>query len=105
VKAHFEGMRTGEPAVVDDSGRRIAVVLRLVPETPQEVSELRRFCRLTGAFQFVIDDGYRPNSAHIAPVYGERRFRIRVEEADEIDEDRNGGGAPRGATRPSGENS
>ncbi len=76
MKAQFEGMRPGEPAIVDDEGRRIALVLRLVPETPEEVAELKRFCRLTDAFTFVIDEEYRMNQAHVAPVYGERTFAV-----------------------------
>lgn len=60
----------------DDEGRRVAVTLRLVPETPEEVAELKKFCRLTDAFTFVIDEEYRINQAHIAPVYGERTFSI-----------------------------
>ncbi len=76
MKAQFEGMRPGEPAIIDNEGRRIALVLRLVPETPEEVAELKRFCRLTEAFTFVIDEEYRTNQAHIAPVYGERTFAI-----------------------------
>ncbi len=76
MKAQVEGMRPGEPVILDDEGRRIALVLRLVPETPDEVAELKRFCRLTDAFTFVIDEEYRINQAHIAPVYGERTFAI-----------------------------
>jgi len=76
MKAQVEGMRPGDPAIVDDEGRRIALVLRLVPETPEEVAELKRFCRLTDAFTFVIDEEYRLNQAHIAPVYGERTFAV-----------------------------
>jgi hypothetical protein len=76
MKAQIEGMRPGEPTIRDDEGRRIALVLRIVPETPEEVAELKRFCRLTDAFTFVIDEEYRMNSAHIAPVYGERTFPI-----------------------------
>jgi hypothetical protein len=76
MKAQFEGMRPGDPVIVDDEGRRIALVLRLVPETPEEVAELKRFCRLTDAFTFVIDEEYRLNQAHVAPVYGERTFAI-----------------------------
>ena len=69
-------MRPGEPTITDDQGRRIALVLRLVPETPEEVAELKRFCRMTDAFTFVIDEEYRTNTAHVAPVYGERTFSI-----------------------------
>ena len=76
MKAEFEGMRPGEPTIRDDEGRRIALVLRIVPETPEEVAELKRFCRLTDAFTFIIDESYRTNQAHIAPVYGERTFPI-----------------------------
>jgi hypothetical protein len=76
MKALFEGMRPGEPAITDHEGRRIALILRLVPETPDEVAELKRFCRLTEAFTFVIDEEYRTNQAHVAPVYGERTFSI-----------------------------
>lgn len=103
MRPHFEGMRTGESAVLGNAGRRTAVVLSIVPKAPQEVSELRRFSRLTGAFQFVSDDGYRPDSAHIASVYGECRSRIRVGGAADIEEGRNGGDAPRSASRPTGE--
>ena len=76
MKAQFEGMRPGEPRILDDEGRRIALVLRIIPETPEEVAELKRFCRLTDAFTFVIDEEFRYNQAHIAPVYGERTFAI-----------------------------
>ena len=76
MKAEVEGMRPGEPVIRDDEGRRIALVLRIVPETPEEVAELKRFCRLTDAFTFVIDEEYRTNAAHVAPVYGERTFPI-----------------------------
>ncbi len=76
MKAEIEGMRPGETSIRDDEGRRIALVLRIVPETPEEVAELKRFCRLTDAFTFVIDEEYRTNQAHIAPVYGERTFSI-----------------------------
>lgn len=76
MKAEFEGMRPGEPVIRDEEGRRIAVVMRIVPETPEEVAELKKFCRLTDAFTFVIDEEYRTNQAHIAPVYGERTFPI-----------------------------
>ena len=76
MKAQIEGTRPGDPVIVDDEGRRIALVLRLVPETPEEVAELKRFCRLTDAFTFVIDEDYRLNQAHVAPVYGERTFAI-----------------------------
>ena len=76
MKAEIEGMRPGEPMVVDEMGRRISLTLRLVPETPSEVAELRKFCRMTDAFSFVIDEDYRENTAHIAPVYGERSFTV-----------------------------
>ena len=76
MKATIEGMRPGEPVIRDDEGRRIALVVRIVPETPDEVAELKKFCRLTDAFTFVIDEDYRLNQAHIAPVYGERTFPI-----------------------------
>jgi hypothetical protein len=76
MKAQFEGMRPGEPVIRDDEGRRIAVVMRIVPETPEEVAELKKFCRLTDAFTFTIDEEYRVNDAHIFPVYGERTFPI-----------------------------
>ena len=76
MKATIEGMRPGEPVIRDDEGRRIALVLRIVPETPDEVAELKKFCRLTDAFTFVIDEDYRLNQAHIAPVYGERTFAV-----------------------------
>ena len=76
MKAKFEGMRTGEPMIIDEIGRRINITLRLVPETPQEVAELRKFCRMTDAFTFHIDEDFRENTAHIAPVYGERTFSV-----------------------------
>ena len=76
MKATFEGMRPGEPVVVDELGRRISLTLRLVPETPEEVAELRKFCRMTDAFSFVIDEEYRSNLAHIAAVYAERSFTV-----------------------------
>ena len=76
MKAQVEGMRPGEPTITDDEGRRVALVLRLVPETPEEVAELKRFCRMTDAFTFIIDEEYRLNSAHVAPVYGERAFSV-----------------------------
>ena len=76
MKAEIEGMRPGEPTITDSQGRKIALVLRLVPENPEEVAELKRFCRLTDAFTFVIDEEYRTNMAHIAPVYGERTFPV-----------------------------
>jgi hypothetical protein len=76
MKAKIEGMRPGEPMIVDEMGRRISLTLRLMPETPDEVAELKRFCRLTDAFTFVIDEEYRDNTAHIAPVYGERSFSV-----------------------------
>lgn len=76
MKAVVEGMHPSDRMITDEEGRRVALTLRLVPETPEEVAELRRFCRLTDAFTFVIDDDYRENKAHIAPVYGERIFAI-----------------------------
>ncbi len=76
MKANFEGMRAGEPMIVDEQGRRISVILRLCPETPEEVAELKKFCRLTESFHFIIDEEYRNNEAHIAPVYAEQRFAI-----------------------------
>lgn len=80
MKAVIEGMNPGDRMITDDDGRRVALMLRLVPETPEEVAELRRFCRLTDAFTFIIDDGYRDNQAHMAPVYGERSFAIKPRE-------------------------
>ena len=76
MKAEFEGMWPGEPAVMDEQGRRISLTLRIVPETPQEVAELRKFCRMTEAFAFIIDEDYRNNAAHVAPVYAERSFSV-----------------------------
>ena len=76
MKAKFEGMRSGEPMIIDEIGRRISITLRLVPESPQEVAELRKFCRMTDAFVFHIDEEFRENTAHIAPVYGERTFSV-----------------------------
>jgi hypothetical protein len=76
MKAEFEGMWPGEPAIVDEQGRRISLTLRIVPETPQEVAELRKFCRMTEAFAFIIDEDFRNNAAHIAPVYAERSFSV-----------------------------
>lgn len=76
MKAKFEGMRPGEPMIIDDQGRRVSLILRLMPETPEEVAELKKFCRMTDAFTFVIDEEYRDNSAHIAPVYAERSFSV-----------------------------
>lgn len=76
MKARFEGMRPGEPMIVDEQGRRISLILRLVPETPDEVAELKKFCRMTDAFTFVIDEEFRDNTAHIAPVYAERTFSV-----------------------------
>ena len=76
MKAEIEGMRPGEPTITDEEGRRIALTLRIVPETPGEVAELKKFCRMTDAFTFVIDENYRVNAAHIAPVYGERTFAV-----------------------------
>jgi hypothetical protein len=62
--------------IVDHQGRRVSLILRLVPETPREVAELRKFCRLTDAFSFYIDEEFRENSAHIAPVFAERAFSV-----------------------------
>ena len=76
LKTHIEGMRPGEPTIRDEEGRRIALILRIIPESPEEVAELKKFCRLTDAFTFVIDEEYRLNQAHVAPVYGERTFSI-----------------------------
>jgi hypothetical protein len=76
MKAAFEGMRAGDPMIVDDQGRRISLILRLMPETPAEVAELKKFCRITEAFNFMIDEDYRDNTAHIAPVYAERTFSV-----------------------------
>ena len=76
MKTHIEGMRPGDPTLRDEEGRKIALILRIVPESPEEVAELKKFCRLTDAFTFVIDEDYRLNQAHIAPVYGERTFSI-----------------------------
>jgi hypothetical protein len=76
MKAEIEGMRPGEPALKDDEGRLLSLILRIVPETPEEVAELKKFCRLTDAFTFIIDEDYRMNQAHVAPVYGERVFAV-----------------------------
>lgn len=76
MKAQIEGMFPGEPAAFDELGRRISLSLRLIPETPREVAELRKFCRMTEAFSFHIDEEYRSNTAHIAPVYAERSFSV-----------------------------
>ena len=76
MKASFEGLYPGDPMIVDDRGRRVSLILRLMPETPREVAELRKFCRLTDAFTFHIDEDFRENTAHIAPVYGERAFSV-----------------------------
>ena len=76
MKTQIEGMKPGDPIITDDEGRRIALTLRIVPETPDEVAELKKFCRLTDAFTFIIDEDYRQNQAHIAPVYGERTFAV-----------------------------
>ena len=76
MKARIEGMYPGEPAIVDDQGRRVTIVLSLVPETPREVAELKKFCRMTDAFTFTIDEEYRENSAHVAPVFAERGFSV-----------------------------
>jgi hypothetical protein len=81
MKAVVEGMNPGDRMITDDDGRRVALTLRLVPETPDEVAELRRFCRLTDSFTFIIDDEFRQNQAHIAPVYAERSFAIKPREA------------------------
>ncbi len=86
MQAVFEGMHLGDRMLTDEEGRRVAIILRLVPESPEEVAELRRFCRLTDAFTFVIDDEYRENQAHIAPVYGERTFAIRPKTARILEE-------------------
>ena len=83
MKAEFEGMRPGEPVIRDEEGRRMALVMRIVPETPEEVAELKKFCRLTDAFTFVIDEEYRTNQAHVAPVYGERTFPIQLRHIDD----------------------
>ena len=83
MKAEIEGMRPGEPTITDEEGRRIALTLRIVPETPEEVAELKKFCRMTDAFTFVIDENYRTNAAHIAPVYGERTFAVTLRGAFE----------------------
>jgi hypothetical protein len=76
MKANIDGMRPGDPCMKDDDGRLLSIILRIVPETPEEVAELKKFCRLTDAFTFVIDEDYRTNQAHIAPVYGERTFAV-----------------------------
>ena len=76
MKAKIEGLRPGEPMIIDDQGRRLSLTLRLMPETPAEVAELRKFCRMTDAFTFHIDEDFRENTAHIAPVYGERSFSV-----------------------------
>lgn len=76
MKAQILGMRPGEPCLLDEEGRRVGLVLRIVPETPEEVAELKRFCRLTEAFTFVIDEEYRLNQTHCTPVYGERSFAL-----------------------------
>lgn len=83
MKAEIEGMRPGEPTITDEEGRRIALTLQIVPETPEEVAELKKFCRMTDAFTFVIDENYRTNAAHIAPVYGERTFAVTLRGAFE----------------------
>ena len=51
-------------------------LMRSRARTPEEVAELKKFCRLTDAFTFIIDEEYRLNLAHVAPVYGERTFSI-----------------------------
>jgi len=76
MKSEIAGLRPGEPSVVDDWGRKLSLTLRLIPETPAEVAELKWFCRLTDEFNFIIDEQYRANSAHIAPVYAEKNFSI-----------------------------
>lgn len=76
MKADIVGMRPGEPMVLDDEGRKLSLTLRLVPETPEEVAELKKFCRMTDAFSFIIDEDFRDNAAHVAPVYGERSFSV-----------------------------
>ena len=76
MKAEIEGLFPGDPVIVDDQGRRISLIVRLMPETPREVAELKKFCRMTDAFQFVIDEEFRENTAHIAPVYAERSFSV-----------------------------
>jgi hypothetical protein len=76
MKADIEGMYPGDPMIVDEHGRRVSLILRLVPETPVEVAQLRRFCRMTDAFTFIIDEDYRDNTAHVAPVYAERGFSV-----------------------------
>ena len=86
MKARFEGLRPGDPRIVDVNGKQLGLILRLVPETPEDVADLKRFCRLTDEFSFIIDDGYRRNTAHIAPVYGERMFEM-LEAADPDDGD------------------
>ena len=76
MKAEIEGLYPGDPMIVDDQGRRISLILRLMPETPREVAELKKFCRMTDAFTFAIDEEYRDNTAHVAPVYAERSFSV-----------------------------
>lgn len=76
MKAVIEGMKPGEPVITDNEGRRVALVLRLVPENPDEVAELKRFCRITDAFNFIIDEDYRAKAKHGSPVYGERTFSL-----------------------------
>lgn len=76
MRADFEGMWPGEPVTVDEQGRKISLTLRIIPETPQEVAELRKFCRMTEAFAFIIDEDFRNNAAHVAPVYAERSFSV-----------------------------
>lgn len=76
MKAKIEGLYPGDPVIVDDQGRRISVILRLMPETPREVAELKKFCRMTDAFRFEIDEEFRENAAHIAPVFAERSFSV-----------------------------
>ena len=82
MRAEFEGMWPGEPMTVDEQGRKISLTLRIIPETPQEVAELRKFCRMTEAFAFIIDEDYRNNAAHIAPVYAERAFSVSQHELE-----------------------
>ena len=86
MQAVFEGMRPGDRMITDEEGRRVAIILRLVPESPEEVAELKRFCRLTDAFTFIIDDEFRDNQAHTAPVCGERTFAIRPKTARALEE-------------------
>ena len=86
MKAQIEGLYPGDPMIVDEQGRRISLILRLMPENPREVAELKKFCRMTESFNFVIDEEFRTNTAHIAPVYAERSFSVvqRPAFADEL---------------------